>query len=64
MACGIDRLEALESELQTRMLILFFVFEHDFFDFGAILERFWALTFDCLRSFFENVNFMKFNKNH
>ena len=53
----------LEPQLQTRMLIVIFVFWRalDGFreGFGTILERFWALKFDFLRSFFENVDFAK-----
>ena len=55
--------EALESQLQTRMLTLIFVFKCDFYrfgsDFGPILEGFWAPKFDFLHSFFENVDSVK-----
>ena len=53
----------LESQLQTSMLTLIFVFKCDFYrfgsDFGPILEGFWAPKFDFLHSFFENVDSVK-----
>ena len=53
----------LESQLQTSMLTLIFVFKCVFFrfwsDFGMILDGFGARNFDFLHSFFENVDFTK-----
>ena len=55
--------EALESQLQTRMLTLIFVFLCIFLrfgsDFGMILDGFGARKSDFLHSFFENVDSRK-----
>ena len=70
LTCGVESVGAssgtvggLESQLQTRMLTLIFVFLCIFLrfgsDFGMILDGFGARKSDFLHSFFENVDFTK-----
>ena len=70
LLCGVEcveassaTVEALEPQLQTRMLTLIFVFLCIFLrfgnDFGMILDGFGARKSDFLHSFFENVDFTK-----
>ena len=70
LTCGVESVgassgcvEVLESQLQTRMLTLIFVFGEALEGFGEgfrrILHGFLPLKYNFLRIFFENVDSVK-----